>query len=70
MYTRCFCKYCLIKLIFIDGNHKLIRWRLVIHGGIDGYSRMIVYVKCSNNNHASTVLELFTTAVTRFGLPS
>ena len=26
----------------IDGNHKLIRWRLVIHGGIDGYSRVAV----------------------------
>ena len=23
----------------VDGNHKLIRWRLVIHGAIDGYSR-------------------------------
>ena len=27
----------------IDGNHKLIKWRFVIHGGIDGYSRVIVF---------------------------
>ena len=26
----------------IDGHHKLIRWRFVTHGGIDGYSRTIV----------------------------
>lgn len=30
----------------------------MIHGGIDGYCRMIVYIKCSNNNRASTVLLL------------
>jgi hypothetical protein len=26
-----------------DGHHKLIRWRLVTHCAIDGYSRMVVY---------------------------
>ena len=31
------------SLWHIDGHHSLIRWRMVIHGGIDGYSRMIVY---------------------------
>ena len=39
--------------ILIDGNHKLIRWKMVIHGGIDGYSRLIVYLRCNNNNRAS-----------------
>ena len=33
----------------IDGNHKLIRWRIVVHGGIDGYSRLIVFLKASPN---------------------
>ena len=23
----------------IDGNHKMIRWRLVIHAGVDGFTR-------------------------------
>ena len=54
----------------IDGHHKLIRWRFVIHGGIDGYSRLIVYLKCSTNNFSSTVLALFQEAVAAYGLPS
>jgi len=27
----------------IDTNHKLIRWRVVVAGGIDGYSRMVTF---------------------------
>ena len=47
------------------------RWRFVIHGGIDGFSRMIVFFfKCSTNNLASTVLDCFLQAVGSFGLPS
>ena len=58
------------QLRHIDGNHKLIRWRFVIHGGIDGYSRLIVYLQCSTNNTAQTVLELFQAAVNAHGQPS
>ena len=54
----------------VDGNHKLIRWRLVIHGAVDGYSRTITFLRCSNNNRASTVLDRFTEAVRIHGLPS
>ena len=32
------------SLWHIDGRHRLIRWRIVVHGGIDGYSRLIVYL--------------------------
>ena len=35
------------SLWHIDGNHKLIRWKVVIHGGIDGHSRTIVFLKCA-----------------------
>ncbi|KAI7790374.1 hypothetical protein IRJ41_013547 [Triplophysa rosa] len=42
----------------IDGNHKLIRWRFVIHGGVDGFSRLIVYFSAATNNRASTVLDI------------
>jgi len=27
-----------------DGHHKLIRWKLVVHAGIDGFSRLIVFI--------------------------
>ena len=32
----------------IDGNHKLIRWKLVVHCYVDGYSRMIMYAHCAD----------------------
>ena len=37
---------------------------------MDGFSRVPVYLQCSNNNRASTVLELFQQAVIEWGLPS
>ena len=58
------------SLWHIDGHHKLIRWKLVIHGGIDGYSRMIVYLKCSNNNKSEAVLICFNEAMVKFGIPN
>ena len=41
-----------------------------MHGGIDGFSRMIVYLACSTNNKATNVLRHFENAVAVFGLPS
>ena len=43
---------------------------MVIHGAVDSYSRVLVYLRCSNNNRAETVLTLFKDAVQEFGLPS
>lgn len=54
----------------LDGNHKMIRWRLVIHAGIDGHSRLITYIHCSDNNRAETVMELFLYGTHQFGIPS
>ena len=54
----------------LDGYHKLIRWKIVIHGAVDGYSRLITYFKASTNNQASTVLSAFQVAVEEYGLPS
>ncbi len=39
-------------------NHKLIKFNLVIHAGINGFSRN-VYAKCVDNNTAETALEAF-----------
>jgi len=54
----------------VDGYHKLIRWRIVVHGGIDGFSRVVVYLKAATNNKASTALSAFKAGVEEYGLPS
>ena len=43
---------------------------MVVHGGIVGYSRILVYLRVASNNTADTVLEQFTHAVSKYGLPS
>ena len=53
----------------VDGNHKLLRWKLVVHGAMDGYSWMLMFLQCSNNNRALTVMQLISTAITQFGRP-
>ena len=53
----------------VDTNHKLIRWHLIIAGGIDGFSRLVVYLECLNNNKAGTLLGCFQNAVQKYGLP-
>lgn len=32
----------------MDSNHKLVRWRFVIHGMIDGFSRMITHLNVAD----------------------
>lgn len=41
----------------------------MIHGGIDGFSRLIVFLKCSTNNKAATVLSNFMSAVQKYKWP-
>lgn len=53
----------------LDGNHKLIKWRMVIHGAIDGFTRMITFMNLSTNNRATTVHEGFMVATEEFGWP-
>ena len=69
---------CIIAVVFLskvcvcnaDGHHKLIAGELShMEVRVDGYSRMIVYLECSDNNKSATVHRLFLVAV-RFGLPS
>ena len=43
---------------------------MVVHGGIDGYSRMIVYLSCSTNNQALTVYSQFRKATEEYEIPS
>ena len=67
---RTYCVPGTLALWHVDGHHKLIRWGFVTHGGIDGFSRKIMYLQCSTNNKARTVLDLFINAVQKFGLCS
>ncbi|XP_057301688.1 uncharacterized protein LOC130636097 [Hydractinia symbiolongicarpus] len=58
------------SLWHIDGHHSLITWKFVIHGAIDGHSRLITYLNCSTNNRKETVLDLFNAAICELGIPS
>ena len=53
-----------------DGCHKLRRWGFVVHAAIDGFSRTITFIRCSDNNRAVTVLDGFLEGVRRYGCPS
>ena len=59
-----------LLFLIVDGHHKLIHWCMVTHCGIDGHSRLIVFIQCSDNNRSSTVYDLFLEAVGHYGLPS
>ena len=53
----------------MDGNHKLIRWGMVIHGCIDGCSRNIIYLQLRDNNKSDVVLDAFLEGVSQYQLP-
>ena len=66
----------LTSIMFLLYNSKflflasLCRRGFVTHAGIDGYSRNIMYIRCSTNSKASPVLCEFLDAVEKSGLPS
>lgn len=58
------------SLWHIDGHHSLVKWGFVIHGAIDGFSRLVVFLKCSRNNESETVASLFLMATDQYQWPS
>ncbi|XP_048010685.1 uncharacterized protein LOC125262115 [Megalobrama amblycephala] len=59
-----------LSLVHVDTNHKLIRYNIVIFGGIDGFSRKIMYLDAANNNKASTAFTFFLQSIEKNGVPS
>jgi len=53
-----------------DGQHGLISFGIVIHGFVDGHSRLVTGLQANSNNRATTVLALFLSATAEFGIPS
>ena len=54
----------------IDTHHKLIRWYFVVVGIVDGFSRLPVALKCTDNSRSETVFSCFLDAVENYGTPS
>ena len=48
----------------------LVRWKIFLHGFIDGFAWMVMGLQASNNNRASTVLAFFDCICAVFGYPS
>lgn len=42
----------------------------MIHGGICGFSRLVVFLQASDNNRAGTVFDQFVQATSKYGVPS
>ncbi|THH13742.1 hypothetical protein EUX98_g9686, partial [Antrodiella citrinella] len=53
-----------------DGQHGLIRYKIVMHTFIDGKSRLVTAFGVHNNNRSETVLHLFEEAIDVYGCPS
>ena len=53
-----------------DGNEKLKRWGFYVHGCVDGFSRMVVYLVCTSNKGSKTMGDCFREAVSCLGWPS
>ena len=54
----------------MDGYHKLIRWKIIVHGGIDGFSQVVTHLRAATNNTSQTAFSAFLEGVASYGLPS
>ena len=54
---------CPNALWHIDSNLSLVRWGFVVHGGIDGFSSLVTFLRCATNNRTNTVLCSFLSGV-------
>ena len=68
LWTYWLCVACIC--LFACAYMCVCRWEMMIHGCIEGYSCLVVYLQCANNNEAITVLWIFQKAVQVYGVPS
>jgi hypothetical protein len=54
----------------VDGNHKLVEFGIAIEGGIDGHTRMCLFLKAVTKYNADIVLDMFKEAVSIYTVPS
>ena len=65
-----------IKVTIISADQNVCIIIIIVYiicaviAGIDGYSRLVTYLNCSDNNTARTVLRLFIQATREHGFPS
>jgi hypothetical protein len=57
-----------ITLTTLDSG--LIRWKIIFHAFIDGYSRFVLGFRANPNNRAATVVYIFNKITNVFGYPS
>lgn len=57
------------RLWHIDGCHKGAKYGIVVHGGIDGFSRTVVFLRASNNNLPATMKTAYMEGVGKYGTP-
>jgi hypothetical protein len=53
----------------IDGYHKVDKCDFVIHGGIDGYSRLITFMRICDNNRSDYVTDACKQGAKQCGRP-
>ena len=55
--------------VTLEPDHKLIRYGLITHGGVDGCSRVITYMRLNNNNTSLTALDSYQYGITEYQMP-
>ena len=53
----------------LDSTHKLIHWRFITSGCVDGKSRKVIWLKCADNNRADTTYNYFLNAIQEHQCP-
>lgn len=59
-----------LRRLNVNFSTGLIRWKIVFHAFIDGFSRFVTGIRASNNNRAETVFALFEDLIKIHGVPS